>query len=62
MADPVFGDTDDDDDDAISLEKIKSESGFRTATELGDEDKSSVAGITNYILIKSCLLYTSRCV
>lgn len=28
LGDPVFGDSDEDDDNAISLEKIKNESGF----------------------------------
>uniref|UniRef100_A0A1B6MKD1 Uncharacterized protein n=1 Tax=Graphocephala atropunctata TaxID=36148 RepID=A0A1B6MKD1_9HEMI len=43
MADPEFGNTDDEDDDnVISLEKIKNESGFLADDLLDDEDKPSV--------------------
>lgn len=45
MGDVTFGDTDDEDNEnAISLEKIKNESGFLADGLLDDEDKKSVIG------------------
>lgn len=45
MGDVTFGDTDDEDNEnAISLEKIKNESGFLADGLLDDEDNKSVKG------------------
>lgn len=52
MGDVTFGDTDDEDNEnAISLEKIKNESGFLADGLLDDEDKKSVIGFKTFFYL-----------
>uniref|UniRef100_A0A1B6DME6 Uncharacterized protein n=1 Tax=Clastoptera arizonana TaxID=38151 RepID=A0A1B6DME6_9HEMI len=45
LTDPIFGDSDDEDNEnAISIEKIKNESGFGASLGLNDVDKASLSG------------------